>query len=870
MSEVFNPYYKWLGIPPHEQPPNHYRLLGIAQFENDSEVIEAAADQRMAHLKTYQTSQHSALSQKLLNEVATAKVCLLNPTKKAAYDELLRQTPSAPPPVAGPDIRSDYDQSTENAGAEMLAEIAAEAHTTRRPLRMRGSRSSPFRRPLRAVGLVAVFLGLAAAIYLTMDRGTVRVELSDPTANVDLTIDGRSIATAALNEPLKLKTGQHELSVIADDFEPVKRLFTVGWGDNSVIRVDLQRRSTQQGQAAAHKRPAASDGAARHKQDREVAKWVFGVRGQLEVQLANGDRKEVTSMPEGSFQIIRVSLHGKRNITDQDLARLSGLKRLEAIELDGTPATDKAIEILSTLSNSESIQWLNIGGTRITGAALAHLAKLSHLRQLDIAGTRMDDVELAQLPNLSSLESLSLQDTPITDGALQLVGNLSRLRELNLARTGITAQGLFQLHKTLPRCTFLADAPVLKEYARLLDASKQTASAKTPPKESAPPVTEPEGQEIPGKDDRLSQFLAMQKKLPEMFDKMKAADDTFKQVQEEWKPVAANCAQLEHEVQGLQNRLAGLQQQSQSYQAAAMSGSGPARLRLASVQNDIRSVQGSLNRAQGNLAPLQTEKATLEAKGREAQRSFDRVLEQWDRVTKAWFSLCDPLCRCGPKGDQRLADQFNQWISKHPMFPQLYLARGFAMSHLGEYGRAIEDFDKLSQLDPRPRIQSLAAAARGYTLYRRGDSKEAGVQFGQAARADPKQGIANLLRGQAYMEQKKYLLAKTEFDQALRLCKNAEIPEVYEAMALLMAACPMESVRNGKKAVAHATEACRLTKSEVWIHLDTLGAAYAEAGDFTLAIQSAEKALGLAPAENQPAIRQRKARYEKNEPYRLE
>ena len=32
----FNAYHKWLGIPPEEQPPNHYRLLGIALFEKDT------------------------------------------------------------------------------------------------------------------------------------------------------------------------------------------------------------------------------------------------------------------------------------------------------------------------------------------------------------------------------------------------------------------------------------------------------------------------------------------------------------------------------------------------------------------------------------------------------------------------------------------------------------------------------------------------------------------------------------------------------------------------------------------------------------------------------------------------------------------
>ena len=54
MAEKFNPYYKWLGIPPDQLPPNHYRLLGIAPLEDDPDVIEAAADQRISHLRTHQ------------------------------------------------------------------------------------------------------------------------------------------------------------------------------------------------------------------------------------------------------------------------------------------------------------------------------------------------------------------------------------------------------------------------------------------------------------------------------------------------------------------------------------------------------------------------------------------------------------------------------------------------------------------------------------------------------------------------------------------------------------------------------------------------------------------------------------------------
>lgn len=101
MTEAFDPYLKWLGIPPKHQPPNDYRLLGIEPFEADPDVIANAADQRMAHLKNFAAGKHSRLSQKILNEIAAARVRLLNPQEKAKYDAGLRKqvarTRPAPP-----------------------------------------------------------------------------------------------------------------------------------------------------------------------------------------------------------------------------------------------------------------------------------------------------------------------------------------------------------------------------------------------------------------------------------------------------------------------------------------------------------------------------------------------------------------------------------------------------------------------------------------------------------------------------------------------------------------------------------------------------------------------------------------------------
>ena len=91
MNRSFDPFYRWLGIPPEEQPPNHYRLLGIQPLESDPGVIETAADRQMAHLRTFQTGPHADLSQQLLNQVAAARICLLNAEKKTAYDAILHR-----------------------------------------------------------------------------------------------------------------------------------------------------------------------------------------------------------------------------------------------------------------------------------------------------------------------------------------------------------------------------------------------------------------------------------------------------------------------------------------------------------------------------------------------------------------------------------------------------------------------------------------------------------------------------------------------------------------------------------------------------------------------------------------------------------
>src|SRR6266481_1767698 len=85
----FDPYREWLAIEPREQPADHYRLLGLARFESDVGRIAAAADERMALVRSFQTGPRGASTPRLLNEMAAARVCLLNVQSKAAYDAAL-------------------------------------------------------------------------------------------------------------------------------------------------------------------------------------------------------------------------------------------------------------------------------------------------------------------------------------------------------------------------------------------------------------------------------------------------------------------------------------------------------------------------------------------------------------------------------------------------------------------------------------------------------------------------------------------------------------------------------------------------------------------------------------------------------------
>src|SRR5579871_1105355 len=94
MSSVeFDPFHKWLGIPPAEQPPTHYRLLQLPVGEQDTAKIAAVATKLTAYCQARSKGQNGAHALRVLDAVNAAKACLLDPHAKADYDASLGLAP---------------------------------------------------------------------------------------------------------------------------------------------------------------------------------------------------------------------------------------------------------------------------------------------------------------------------------------------------------------------------------------------------------------------------------------------------------------------------------------------------------------------------------------------------------------------------------------------------------------------------------------------------------------------------------------------------------------------------------------------------------------------------------------------------------
>jgi hypothetical protein len=130
------------------------------------------------------------------------------------------------------------------------------------------------------------------------------------------------------------------------------------------------------------------------------------------------------------------------SVNDDGLSSLRELSQLTDLNLRSTGITDAALKHVEGLS---SLRGLTLADTKVGDAGVAHLRGLTRLERLSLRDTRVTDAGLAHLEGLTALDSLVLNDTAVTDAGLVHLRGLTRLRNLSLDSTRVTGEGLNQL-----------------------------------------------------------------------------------------------------------------------------------------------------------------------------------------------------------------------------------------------------------------------------------------------------------------------------------------------------------------------------------------------------------------------------------------
>jgi len=91
-----------------------------------------------------------------------------------------------------------------------------------------------------------------------------------------------------------------------------------------------------------------------------------------------------------------------------------------------------------------------------------------------------------------------------------------------------------------------------------------------------------------------------------------------------------------------------------------------------------------------------------------------------------------------------------------------------------------------------------------------------------------------------------------QWEKSLQL--NDEDGNALNNLAWVLATYPRDDIRNGKQAVELAQKATSLPGGNVPLVIRTLAAAYAEAGDFSKAIETAQRAIDLAKTQNNQSL----------------
>ena len=243
-----------------------------------------------------------------------------------------------------------------------------------------------------------------------------------------------------------------------------------------------------------------------------------------------------------------------------------------------------------------------------------------------------------------------------------------------------------------------------------------------------------------------------------------------------------------------------------------------------------------------------------------------------DRNWVAHYCLGEVLAERGKIDEAER--HFDQSAAANPRFGKASFKKGELRMAAGDYQGAAEAFSAATKtMYPKTRV-----AARhnlGRCLVKLGRLTEAEANFRRAVSLAPSNVQARLGLIDVLLKQGKFSAAAKAAHRGIeRLPDQARL---LDRLAWIYATAPTAADRNGRQAVVLARRACELTDYQLPQMLDTLGAAYAEAGDFPHAIEWATRAMAgihSLKRQGQPveAIQQQMARrierYQRRRPAR--
>ena len=190
---------------------------------------------------------------------------------------------------------------------------------------------------------------------------------------------------------------------------------------------------------------------------------------------------------------------------------------------------------------------------------------------------------------------------------------------------------------------------------------------------------------------------------------------------------------------------------------------------------------------------------------------------------------------------------------------------GVALGKQGKQAEAEAHYRAVLRVDG---AHAEAANNLGVALLLQNKGGEAIEYFERAVRLDPSDAQARRNLAMALSGEKRTKEAVEVLQEGL--AREPKNPELANYLAWLRASSADAEWRNGAEAVRWAEAACAETGNNNPHYLDTLAAAYAEAGRFDDAVRTARRSVELAAADPAAAaeFRQRLALYESGKPYR--